>query len=740
MLPSLQLPPGRTGSIPGNLRGYVPDTPQNRLLRPNPQPSSPDLRTHAIKALSRGNRDWEEKFAKVLTDDPNNWQMPPIQDLYIQGAYFNFGETPGTIPNQKSRVQLPPGSQPTQFTMSSSSPTGIDTISSSSGALWGNLGEGPLGYNWNINGLQTSNVYVPGYFGGQPPVIGIPEIIPPQQFQRDFLAGLDVFWQTFPTFEETYRRYRDAAIGNIEAKLGSFIVPRLILCQPAGTPVLTSRGFIDISEMRVGDQVLTHTGKWATVSSTRSRMHSGEMLSLSIAGHLDPVRMTPEHRVWATQTTPCIRTGAACRAPCREAIGTSDGRTKGRGCPAKFFLDYEENFVEAHHLKVGDIISHPIDMTTLTAQELEDEMAAVCGNSVAVSDIAVRDGTTGRVVATTHGFRAPKPEEVEFAQHPDFWRLAGYFLGDGTMTPHGVSFSFGPSESHIVNDVVDIAESVLGRKGTRWYTSNVRGVNISLSMATPFFKSLYYGNRPGQKRPLSWMEHLPLEHQKQMLKGYWLADGNSKKDKNGSVSSYMIVSVAKPMLESFQRIGWRLGLISTIGLMRPAGHSVMMGKEVSQQPLYSLVFGRDFSDVILDTPNPSPRPMRRKQWIEAQRIYSLITRIEVEAPHDERVYNFTVDHPDHSYTGLHVATHNCDGVERGYRPGVDFDLEEREYDFNAQEFYNWGFTQLRYTPVMSIIQMTLVYPTGQVILALPPSWIENAWSTLNSVKREILAA
>jgi hypothetical protein len=66
----------------------------------------------------------------------------------------------------------------------------------------------------------------------------------------------------------------------------------------------------------------------------------------------------------------------------------------------------------------------------------------------------------------------------------------------------------------------------------------------------------------------------------------------------------------------------------------------------------------------------------------------------------------------------------CDGIERGYRPFVDFDLEEREQDFNAQEFYDWGYMTLRYTPVMSILQMNLVYPTGEEILNFPAAWIK----------------
>ena len=40
-------------------------------------------------------------------------------------------------------------------------------------------------------------------------------------------------------------------------------------------------------------------------------------------------------------------------------------------------------------------------------------------------------------------------------------------------------------------------------------------------------------------------------------------------------------------------------------------------------------------------------------------------------------------------------------------------LEERELDYNAGEFYSWGWIQLRHKPLMSIQRISLVYPTGQ---------------------------
>lgn len=73
---------------------------------------------------------------------------------------------------------------------------------------------------------------------------------------------------------------------------------------------------------------------------------------------------------------------------------------------------------------------------------------------------------------------------------------------------------------------------------------------------------------------------------------------------------------------------------------------------------------------------------------------------------------------------LYPRTIACDATERGFRPGVDFDIEEREIDFIASDWFNWGWMSLRYGPVMQITNMNLVYPTGAEILKIPMSWVK----------------
>ena len=74
-------------------------------------------------------------------------------------------------------------------------------------------------------------------------------------------------------------------------------------CFPAGSLVLTDRGFIPIEQVRVGDLALTHLGNWKRVIDTGS--HIGDTIVLKGQG-TPGIECTPNHPV---------RAGHRCRGP-----------------------------------------------------------------------------------------------------------------------------------------------------------------------------------------------------------------------------------------------------------------------------------------------------------------------------------------------------------------------------------------------------------------------------------------
>lgn len=55
---------------------------------------------------------------------------------------------------------------------------------------------------------------------------------------------------------------------------------------------------------------------------------------------------------------------------------------------------------------------------------------------------------------------------------------------------------------------------------------------------------------------------------------------------------------------------------------------------------------------------------------------------------------------------------------------VTYDVLEDPYDYDARDYFNWGYMRLRKTPVISVERMRLIYPTGQLIIQYPTDWIK----------------
>ena len=52
------------------------------------------------------------------------------------------------------------------------------------------------------------------------------------------------------------------------------------------------------------------------------------------------------------------------------------------------------------------------------------------------------------------------------------------------------------------------------------------------------------------------------------------------------------------------------------------------------------------------------------------------------------------------------------------------DLFEDPYDYDINDYINWGFMVLRRKPIISVERVRLIYPTGQTIIQYPPEWIK----------------
>lgn len=70
-----------------------------------------------------------------------------------------------------------------------------------------------------------------------------------------------------------------------------------VSCFPAGTPIDTLEGQIDIDLIQVGDKVLSHDGRFHEVEKVIVNENTSPLVSVSHYGHMNPILCTPEHPI-----------------------------------------------------------------------------------------------------------------------------------------------------------------------------------------------------------------------------------------------------------------------------------------------------------------------------------------------------------------------------------------------------------------------------------------------------------
>lgn len=74
-------------------------------------------------------------------------------------------------------------------------------------------------------------------------------------------------------------------------------------CFPAGTPVLTDKGYVPIETVTGTEMLLTHTGSWKPIENLQRKLFTGRMASVSVKRHFQPIRCTDNHPFYARTLT-----------------------------------------------------------------------------------------------------------------------------------------------------------------------------------------------------------------------------------------------------------------------------------------------------------------------------------------------------------------------------------------------------------------------------------------------------
>ena len=374
------------------------------------------------------------------------------------------------------------------------------------------------------------------------------------------------------------------------------------LCVDYRTEVQTNPGLKPISQIVVGEMVLTHTGVYKPVTRVWDMSYSGPLYRIYVYGKPDPLACTADHPIIAVS---------------RPMSNRKDRRLLRVTSPLEFYKPGE--------LKPGDYLVSPIVRKIVHTERYEKDVPVYKGGK-----------TTRR-------------QSLEAS--PELFRLIGYYLSEGSCAGgRTVNFDFHKNEMEsFASDCGHLITKFFG-KNPKIKKNGENGIRLALdsAMAEDFFSQ--FGRRAENKKLTDWVFFAEPAKQLELLRGEWQGDGCRVKQTRQKYLN--ITTTSKTMAFQLQSVYARVGIVSTID----SEHSP------NRLRSYHLnVFGRfavklaKMWDVEF---NYKPTKHAGKFHIDDRYVYMPIRKIEVEEVKDHRVMDVTVE-DDHTFAPLGLATSNC---------------------------------------------------------------------------------
>ena len=380
-------------------------------------------------------------------------------------------------------------------------------------------------------------------------------------------------------------------------------------CFTKGTSIMTEDGQVQIEDIQKGDNVVTHLGRLRSVYNTQVRPYTGNLFTLTVRGN-------PQEKIETTEEHPFLI--------------VKRQRKKERN------TQWKSEWVAAKDVQKNDYACIPINRKIASKEKLIQKVPFGYGR---------------------HGFVL---KEVEIPLTPDFFRLVGYYLAEGSISSgHYLNFSFSEKERSYIDDVRQLLKTVFNEERVH---ESVHKTNhgISVVVRSTILCRIFqqFGTSSSSKIIPQWMLEEDLEKQKQLIIGWFRGDGNffSRKYALGLKESFRICSTSKTLATQARQLLARLDIASSINA-RDRAHE-------NRQTMYTIVIGGEYAVKFGEmVAKPISEKLNNKKratyfFIDEKYLYAPITNIVNKKVTKLPVYNFSVTE-DESYVAGGVAVHNC---------------------------------------------------------------------------------
>lgn len=404
------------------------------------------------------------------------------------------------------------------------------------------------------------------------------------------------------------------AIGS-DTRIGHrYLKPGLAWAGPCVKPetlIQTNKGLKRIDQLKIGDLVLTHKGRYREITEIYTRPYDGPMIKIISMGYSSvPIITTPDHPIWSASRKSVGKKYRTVSTTGKHRLGM----TKGFNVP---------QFISAYKIEHADSILMPV---------FNPELIPI------------------PVLSFKTHYISNLPARLELT--PELLEFFGFYISEGSSWKKEVKISLHEKETVFADRVVQIVYKYFGAKA-QIKPHGKKGIKVRFCAThlVPYLKEIFGGRANEKRAPWEWL-CLPEEYLIGLLRGIWYGDGS----RSGGVYTYGTVSLELCRFVYFSL--FRFGIASCIqeaeektgkdGVHHQKAYFIRVGNGIFYNKMNEL-----FPDLqIKRVPKGS-----NLTWCDGSAIGFNVKSVS-EEQYRGHVYNLEVEE-DNSYVLEWGTVHNC---------------------------------------------------------------------------------
>ena len=375
-------------------------------------------------------------------------------------------------------------------------------------------------------------------------------------------------------------------------------------CLPPDTKIICYDGVKPISEVKEGDLVLTHKGRFRRVTRVFKRYYKGELIGIKPVKMDRWIWMTPEHPILAIKKPWCW----SKRKLANEILSKIQP-----------FWIMAKDITKKHAVIVPKVKDDDISINTYKL--LKDT-----SKKLVLKDDMVYTVSRNQFGAT---FIHPNVKPIPATINPsnEFLELSGYYIAEGCSDENGIAICFSQLEKDKIERALELI-SKFGMKPRLTLSTRNRAIQWGTGRLWGLLFGRLYGRKAHEKRVPPFLLQLPKDKLEILFKAMFEGDGY----------------IDKHNYHYYNTVSEELAL-ETFLLLIKLGYLPSFYDETNTNHGYKVGFSKN------------ERFTRAKQ--NEQYMFLPIEEIKVK-PYEGYVYNLEVEE-DNSYVAECIAVHNCEG-------------------------------------------------------------------------------